>query len=45
LYEKWIEEKTYKVIQLDCGDTLVHTRNDFLGDGSGVNVIRIEAIT
>jgi hypothetical protein len=45
LYEKWNEKETYQVVQLDCGDTLVHARNDFLGDSSGVNVIRVQAIT
>jgi hypothetical protein len=36
---------TYQIIKLYSGDALVHTRDDLLGDGSSIDVIRVEAIT
>lgn len=35
----------YQVIQLDRVNTLVDTRDDLLGDGSGIDVLRVEAVT
>lgn len=36
---------TYQVVQLNCGDTLVHARDDLHCDGSRVNMVRIEPVT
>lgn len=36
---------TNKVIQLNGRHALVHAGNDLLGDGSGIDVIRVEAVT
>jgi hypothetical protein len=36
---------TYQIIKLYSGDALVHARDDLLGDGSSIDVIRVEAIT
>ena len=36
---------TYEVIKLDCGYTLVDTRDDFLCDCCSVNMVGVEAIT
>lgn len=35
----------YQVIELDGGNTLVDTRDDLHGDGSSVDMVRIEAVT
>ena len=34
----------YQIIQLNSGDALIDTRDDLLGNGSGVNVFRVQAI-
>ena len=36
---------TYQIVKLYSGDALVHARDDLLGDGSSVDVVRVEAIT
>lgn len=35
----------YQIVKLYGGDALVYTGDDLLGDGSSINVIRVEAIT
>lgn len=37
--------ETYEIIKLDGSDASIDTRNYFLGDGNGVNVFGIEAVT
>ena len=36
---------TYQVVQLNCGDTLVHARDDLHCDGSGIDMIRVKSVT
>lgn len=36
---------TYKIIELNGGDTTIDTRDDLLGDGDRVDVVHVEAIT
>lgn len=36
---------TYQVVELDCGDTLVHARDDLHCNGSRVDMVRIEPVT
>ena len=36
---------TYQVIQLDRGHALVDARDDFLSDSSGIDMVRIQAVT
>ena len=36
---------TYKIVELDSGDALIHASNDLHGDGSSVDMLRVEAIT
>lgn len=36
---------TYQVVELDCGDTLVYTRNDLHCDGGGVDMVWVEPVT
>jgi hypothetical protein len=36
---------TYEIVKLNSGNTSVDTRDDLLGDGNGVDVVRIEAVT
>jgi hypothetical protein len=35
---------THKVVKLDCGHALVDTRDNFLRDGRGVDMIWVEAV-
>lgn len=37
--------RTYKIVEFDCGHSLVDTRDDFLCDSSGVDMFRIQSIT
>lgn len=36
---------TYQVVQLDGGDTLIYAIDHFHGDGCGVDMLRVEAVT
>ena len=36
--------RAYQVIELDSGDALIDTRDNLLGDGSGVDVFGVQAI-
>lgn len=36
---------TYKIIKLDSRHTTVHARDDLLGNGDGVDVVGVEAVT
>lgn len=40
-----MHKSTYEIVKLDCGHTTVDTRNDLLGDGDGVDMLRVEAVT
>lgn len=35
----------YQVIELNGVDTLVDTRDDFLGNGGSIDVLRVQAVT
>jgi hypothetical protein len=35
----------YQVVQLNCRDTLVDARDDFLSDSGSVDMLRIKPIT
>lgn len=37
--------ETYQVIKLNGSDTTIHTRDDLLGDGNGVNMVGVESVT
>jgi hypothetical protein len=36
---------TYQVVELDGSDAMVHARDDLLGDGRSVNVVRVQPVT
>ena len=36
---------SYKIVELNSGDTSVDTRDDLLGDGYGVDMVHVKAIT
>jgi hypothetical protein len=36
---------SYQIVKLNGVHTLVDTRDDFLGDGSSIDVLRVEAVT
>ena len=36
---------TYQIVQLDGCDAAIHARDNLLGDGDGVDVVHVEAIT
>ena len=37
--------KAYQIIQLDGGNAMIDAGNDLLRDGSGINMVCVEAIT
>jgi hypothetical protein len=42
---RYLEISPYQVVELDGGNTLVDARNDLHGDGSGVDMVGVEAVT
>ena len=41
---KHLNKATYQIVQLDCSDALVHTRNDLLCNRCSVNMFSIQSI-
>lgn len=39
------EVSSYQIVELDGGNTLVDTRDDLHGDGGGVDMVRVKAVT
>jgi hypothetical protein len=40
-----VVKTTYEVIEFNGGDTMVHARDDLLGNGNSIDVLGIETIT
>lgn len=44
-YFREVTKSSYKIVKLNSGHTTIDTRYDLHGDGNGVNMLRVEAVT